>query len=408
MKSDLIIKELCKGIDNIVGLEDLKKKLDEGRVLNIKFGLDPTAPDIHLGHTVILRKLRFLQDLGHNINIIIGDFTARIGDPTGRSKVRKSLSEEEVIANSKTYFEQVFKILDKEKTKILYNSHWLKEVDLEKIIELSSILTVSRMLERDDFKKRFRNQIPIGIHEFLYPLLQAYDSIVTKSDLEFGGTEQTFNILLGRSMQKHFNMSEQVAIFLPLLKGLDGVEKMSKSLNNYIGITEDKDTMFKKSMEIPDSLIIEYFNLVTNASHSAIKEYSERLHNGENPKNIKLILAKEIVTLYHGEKDAERAFNNFIDVYSNGNIPQNIPNLNIKQSKDSKDTSDKEKKIRVSDIIDSIVKEGYVSSKNDFKRLLLGSGVRVNGKIINSIEDSVFNGDVIKIGKKKFLKIILQ
>ena len=269
-----------KGVLELISEEELEKKLRrsivENAPLTIKLGLDPSAPDIHLGHTVVLRKVRQMQEFGHRAVIIIGDFTGKIGDPTGRSKTRKQLTKEQVEENAATYMEQIFKVLDREKTEVYFNSEWLAKLNFEEIIRLAAGTTVARLLEREDFSKRYHNQEPIGLHEFFYPLMQAYDSVQIGADLELGGTDQTFNILMGRTLQKTFGKEQQIAIFLPLLEGLDGVEKMSKSLNNYIGIDEEPQVMFKKAMEVPDNLILRYFELVTDMHPNEIKKLKER------------------------------------------------------------------------------------------------------------------------------------
>ena len=309
-----------KGVLELISEEELEKKLRrsivENAPLTIKLGLDPSAPDIHLGHTVVLRKVRQMQEFGHRAVIIIGDFTGKIGDPTGRSKTRKQLTKEQVEENAATYMEQIFKVLDREKTEVYFNSEWLAKLNFEEIIRLAAGTTVARLLEREDFSKRYHNQEPIGLHEFFYPLMQAYDSVQIGADLELGGTDQTFNILMGRTLQKTFGKEQQIAIFLPLLEGLDGVEKMSKSLNNYIGIDEEPQVMFKKAMEVPDNLILRYFELVTDMHPNEIKKLKERLDAGENPRGIKLLLAREITMLYHGQEQAEKAEEYFYTVFS--------------------------------------------------------------------------------------------
>ncbi len=292
-----------QGAANLVGEEELEAKLENsiltGKPLTVKFGMDPSAPDLHIGHAVALRKLKQLQDMGHTIVIVIGDFTAKIGDPTGRAKGRKAMTEQEVLMNARTYQEQVFNILDREKTKVRYNGEWLEQLQFDEVLKLASTITVARMLERDDFEKRFRNNVAIGLHEFFYPLMQAYDSVVLKADLELGGTDQTFNVLMGRSLQKDRGMDPQAALFMPILEGTDGVEKMSKSLGNYIGIYEDAKTMFRKVMQIPDFIIIKYFELATDILPEELDEIKEALSEGQNPKESKLLLARTITSLYH-------------------------------------------------------------------------------------------------------------
>ena len=299
---------ILKGVDTIVSEEALLSKLqkskEKGKPLVVKLGLDPTAPDIHLGHTVVLRKMKQLQDLGHQVVIVIGDFTGKIGDPTGKSKTRKVLSDEQVKINATTYCTQMFKILDEQKTQVRFNSEWLSRLNFEEVLRLSATTTVARMLERQDFANRFANNQPISIHEFFYPLMQAYDSIALEADIELGGTDQTFNILMGRTLQKQRDQEQQVAMFMPILAGLDGVEKMSKSLGNYIGVDEAPEVMFKKVMEVPDDLIVQYFNLVTDLHPDEIGKLEERMKQGENPRNIKILLAEEITRLYHGDAGA--------------------------------------------------------------------------------------------------------
>ncbi|MGL5152419.1 MAG: tyrosine--tRNA ligase [Clostridium sp.] len=390
---------ILKGVNEIIGLEELKDKLIEckktGKELIVKLGLDPSAPDIHLGHTVVLRKIKQLQDLGHKAVIIIGDFTGMIGDPTGKSKARKALSKEEVLENAKTYEEQIFKVLDKEKTEVRFNSEWLSKLNLEDVIKLASTMTVARMLERDDFKKRFDNNMPISIHEFFYPLMQGFDSVELKADIELGGTDQRFNVLMGRMLQKEFKQEPQSTIFMPLLEGIDGVEKMSKSLGNYIGIDEDANKMFEKTMAIPDSLIIKYFELVTDVKPQRIKEIKADLDEGRvNPRDIKLLLAKEIVELYHGKDEAIKAEERFRMIFQKREIPNDIPTI----KSDGKLA-----------LIDLIINSGIIKGKNEARRLATQGGIKINEEKIVDLniikEDKEF---VIQIGKKKFLKIISE
>ncbi|MDM5250801.1 tyrosine--tRNA ligase [Lysinibacillus sp. G4S2] len=311
LKPEEQLEIIQKGVDKIVNAEELLAKLEhsfkEQKPLTIKLGLDPSAPDIHLGHAVVLRKIKQMQDLGHRVVIIIGDFTGRIGDPTGKAKGRVALSDDIVKENAKTYCEQIFKILDNEKTTVRFNSEWLSKLTFEEVIKLAATTSVARILERDDFQKRYNSQVPIGIHEFFYPLMQAYDSVEISADIELGGTDQTFNILMGRTLQKHLGYEKQIAIFMPLLEGLDGVEKMSKSLGNYIGVNEAPEVMFKKVMEVPDALIIKYFELATDEHPKVIEEVKNRLSKGENPRDIKLELAEIITTLYYGEEATKGA-----------------------------------------------------------------------------------------------------
>lgn len=393
------LKIIMKGVETLVNEEELRQKLqlslEQNKPLIIKLGLDPSAPDIHLGHAVVLRKIKQMQDLGHEAVIIIGDFTGRIGDPTGKSKGRTQLSTEQIKENAQTYCEQIFKVLDKDKTKICFNSEWLSKLNFEEVIKLASTTTVARMLERDDFKKRYKNNIPIGIHEFFYPLMQAYDSIAIDADIELGGTDQTFNILMGRTLQKSKGIKPQVAMFMPILEGLDGVEKMSKSLGNYIGVNEPAEVMFKKVMEIPDDLIIKYYTLATDEHPDTINEIKKKLEEGENPKNIKIQLALIITGLYHNEKDTLKAFEYFQTVFEHKLMPHQIPKLVIDLQKDL-----------LSDIIERLVEENYVSSKSEFRRLLNQGGIRVNEEKINDLNMVIACNDIIQIGKKQFIQII--
>ncbi|MDP3560144.1 MAG: tyrosine--tRNA ligase, partial [Legionellaceae bacterium] len=308
MIKDVILGELSRGCDEVLLAEEFEKKIQLGKPLVIKAGFDPTAPDLHLGHTVLLNKLRQFQDAGHKVIFLIGDFTALIGDPTGKNVTRKPLSKEEVLLNSKTYQSQVFKILNPEQTEIAYNSTWLNELGAEGLIRLAGSYTVARMLERDDFQKRYSSGQPIAIHEFLYPLLQGYDSVVLKADVELGGTDQKFNLLMGRELQKHFGLAPQVVMTMPLIEGLDGVKKMSKSLDNYIGVDESAENMFGKIMSISDVLMWRYWELVTLRATADIEKMRyATLHEGLNPRDVKVALAQEIVTRFHNAAAAEKA-----------------------------------------------------------------------------------------------------
>jgi tyrosyl-tRNA synthetase len=393
------IKIIGKGAANIVSLEELKEKLKKSEIENkplvIKLGLDPSAPDIHLGHAVVLRKIKQMQDLGHQAVIVIGDFTGKIGDPTGKSKARKALSTEQVMENALTYQKQILKILDKDKTEIKFNSEWLSKLNFEEVLKLAATTTVARMLEREDFKNRYSNNIPIGIHEFFYPLMQAYDSIALKADIELGGTDQTFNILMGRTLQKSIGMEEQIAIFMPILEGLDGIEKMSKSLGNYIGINDAPEIMFKKIMEIPDNLIIKYFELATDEHPDKIAQFEKELANGKNPRDIKFELAKIITGLYHTEKDTLAAIEYFETVFKNGNLPDIIPQIIIPENCNL-----------LKEIGPLLVKAGFTPSNNEFRRLVVQGGVQINkSKVYDFDNASIKNGDIIKLGKKKFIQI---
>ena len=390
------IRIIQKGADEVINLQELEEKLiksqQENRPLIVKLGLDPTAPDIHLGHAVVLRKMKQLQDLGHKVIIIIGDFTGMIGDPTGKSKARKQLTKEEVMKNAKTYEKQIFKILDKGKTELRFNSEWLAKLNFRDVIELSSKYTVARMLEREDFKNRFNNQMSIGIHEFFYPLMQAYDSIEIKADIELGGTDQRFNILMGRTLQKEYNQDTQIAIFMPILEGIDGIEKMSKSLGNYIGINESPREMYSKIMQIPDDLIIKYFELATDIHPDEIDEIKKIIKEGKvNPRDIKMKLSWEIVALYNNDSEATLAEECFKKLFQKNEIPEDIPHINI-TSKES--------------IIDAITKSKLVGSKSEARRLIDQGGVKVNGEKIKDFNNLILsNEDIIQVGKRKFVRV---
>ena len=390
------LKIIKKGAELIVNEEELKLKLEKSlknnKSLIIKLGLDPSAPDIHLGHAVVLRKIKQMQDLGHKAVIVIGDFTGKIGDPTGKAKGRKALTDEEVLKNAETYKNQIFKVLDKNKTEVKFNSEWLSKLNFDDVLKLAGTTTVARMLERDDFQKRYNNNVPIGIHEFFYPLMQAYDSIALEADIELGGTDQTFNILMGRTLQKTRGQEQQIAMFMPILEGLDGIEKMSKSLGNYIGVNEPANVMFKKVMEVPDELIIKYFELATDEHPDQIEKIKERLYNGENPRNIKLELAKIITALYHSKEELNEAIEFYNTAFSKKEIPDNIPELNFSGN-------------TLKDILDDLLREKYIPSKKEFTRLLSQGGVQLNGDKINDINIVIKSNDVLKIGKKKFVKL---
>ncbi|EKQ57130.1 MULTISPECIES: tyrosine--tRNA ligase [unclassified Clostridium] len=394
------IEIIKKGAAEIVDIDELREKLlkseRENRPLRIKLGLDPTAPDIHLGHAVVLRKIKQMQDLGHTAIIIIGDFTGKIGDPTGKSKTRKPLTQEQVLENALTYKRQIFKVLDKEKTEIRFNSEWLSKLNFEEVLKLAATTTVARMLERDDFKKRYTNNTPIGIHEFFYPLMQGYDSVALNADIELGGTDQTFNILMGRTLQKNKGMEQQIAILMPILEGLDGVEKMSKSLGNYIGIQENSEIMFKKVMEIPDNLIIKYFELATDEHPNRIEEIKEDLRNGKNPRDVKFELAKIITSLYHTDEETKAAMKYFEDVFMKGNLPDTMPEIIVPIECST-----------LREIGKILVKNNFLSSANEFKRLVNQGGVYINNQKVTDLENtSIVNGNIIRLGKKKFVKVV--
>ncbi len=389
---------ILKGVEEIFNEDEMRAKLERsdkiGEPLIIKLGLDPSAPDIHLGHTVVLRKMRQFQDMGHDVRLLIGDFTGRIGDPTGKSKARVALTEEQVMENAKTYEKQILKVLDPERTTIVFNSHWLGKLNFTEVIRLASNLTVARMLERDDFKKRYESHTPISVHEFFYPLMQGYDSVELKADVELGGTDQKFNLLMGRTLQREYGQEPQVAITLPIIEGLDGVNKMSKSLGNYIGIDEPAEVMYKKVMEIPDGLIIKYYNLLTDVHPDEVDKIQARLDDGENPRDIKMELAKEITRLYYGEEGAQKAEDEFKSVFQKGNIPENIFTVEVDTEK--------------IDIPSAIVESGMIQSKSELNRLLKQGGVKINGEKVESLFGQPGDELVIQLGKKKFIKLIVK
>lgn len=394
------LRIIRQGAVSLVGEEELEAKLERSirrnRPLTIKFGMDPSAPDIHLGHAVVLRKLKQMQDLGHTIIIVIGDFTGKIGDPTGKSKGRRAMTDREVMENAQTYQDQVFHILDREKTQVRFNGEWLELLKLDEILKLASTITVARMLERDDFEKRFRGGIPIGLHEFFYPLMQAYDSVALEADLELGGTDQTFNILMGRSLQKDKGMEPQSALFMPILVGTDGVEKMSKSLGNYIGIDEDARTMFHKVMQIPDSVIIRYFELTTDILPEELDRIRERLADGENPKNVKLVLARTVTSLYHSAEETAAAERFFEEAFTKKEIPREVDNIQIVLEQGN-----------LFDCIRPLVQGGLVSSGSELRRLISQGGVQKNGVRVKDLSEKIQSGDVLQIGKKRFVRMEL-
>lgn len=394
MNIEETMKIMLKGAENYTDVKEIKEKLEkvqkENRPLTIKLGLDPSAPDIHLGHAVVLRKMKQLQDLGHQVVLIIGDFTGMIGDPTGKSKTRNQLTKEQVEENAKTYQEQILKILDPEKTTVKFNSEWLGKLNFRDIIQLSCNTTVARMLERDDFQKRYTSNQPIALHEFFYPLMQGYDSVAIKSDLELGGTDQTFNILMGRNIQKDYGQDPQITLFMPLLEGLDGVNKMSKSLGNYIGINEDANTMYEKAMKIPDELIIKYYNLCTDMHPDEVAKIEQRLANGENPRDIKMELAKEITRLYHNEELAANAEEHFKTAFQKQEAPEDIPELQF-----------------TNNLVDTIMQCGKYPSKGELRRLFTQGAVKLNGEKLTDFNKELNAGEtIIQIGKGNFYKII--
>lgn len=380
-----------RGVVEIIEEEELLKKLKEGRPLKLKAGFDPTAPDLHLGHTVLLQKLRQFQQLGHEVYFVIGDFTAMIGDPTGRSETRPPLSREEVLENAKTYEHQVFKILDPEKTNIVFNSTWLSGLGTEGIIKLAGKYTVARMLERDDFSKRFREGVPIYIHEFIYPLLQGYDSVFLKADVELGGTDQKFNLLVGRDLQRAFGQEPQVCITLPLLVGLDGVRKMSKSYQNYVAIQEEPESMFGKIMSISDDLMWDYYTLLTDYTEEEIENFKKNLH----PMDAKKKLAHFIVERFHGKEQADKALEFFVKTFSEREFPEDAPIIEVPYGL----------KRRAYELLFEL---GIESSKNSARRVVEGGGLRINGaKVEDPNQEIEIKGELrLQVGKKRFYRVV--
>jgi len=400
------LKIIKRGTEEIISEEELIKKIEKSRKektpLRVKQGFDPNAPDIHLGHTVGLRKMRQFQDLGHDIYFLIGDFTGMIGDPSGKSVTRKQLTEEEVKRNAETYKKQVFKILNPERTKVVFNSHWLKKLSFSEVLKVCSKYTVARMLERDDFSNRYKGGKPIGIHEFMYPLMQGYDSVAMQADIELGGTDQKFNLLVGRDIQREYNQEPQVIITLPLLEGTDGLEKMSKSLNNYIGIDESPQEIYGKAMSVPDNLMIRYFELVTDVSLDEINRIKIGLgSNNLHPRDVKKRLAREITKLYHGQRAATIAEEEFEKVFKNKLYPEEMKELILRKD------NLKEGNIW---LIKLIALSGVVSSNSEARRLVEQGGVRINGEKVNdsNLDLTVEEGMILKIGKLNFIRLIIK
>lgn len=388
------LAELKRGTDQLFSEQDLIEKLKENRPLRIKLGADPTAPDIHLGHTVVLNKLRQFQNFGHHVMFLIGDFTATVGDPSGKNATRPPLSREDVLRNAETYKEQIFKILDPEKTEIVFNSDWLGELGTVGMIRLASNYTVARMLERDDFKKRFTNNQPIAIHEFIYPLLQGHDSVHLKADVELGGTDQTFNLLIGRELQKSDGQKPQVAITLPLLVGLDGEKKMSKSLGNYIGVTEAPNEMFGKIMSISDDLMWDWYDLLSFRPLSEIAQFKQEVAEGRNPRDVKVLLAKEITARFHSEADADTAEQAFINRFQKGAIPDEMPEFTF------------EGEIGLANLLKEA---GLVSSTSEAIRMVNQGGVKIDGEKVEDAKAVISASTAVyQVGKRKFARVTVK
>ena len=367
--------------------EDLEEKIKSGKKLVIKLGADPSRPDLHIGHSVVLRVLRQFQDMGHEVVFVVGDFTAMIGDPSGKSKTRPSLTFEQTQKSAETYLEQATKILDKERTRIAYNSEWLSKMTFEDVIKLAGKYTVARIMERDDFKNRFENNLPLSMHELLYPLMQGYDSVALNADIEIGGTDQTFNLLVGRELQRNYGQAPQIVMTFPLLVGLDGKEKMSKSLDNYIGISEAPFKKFEKSMKIPDDVLRQYFELATDLPMAEIDE----IMSGDI-RDAHVRFAKELIYMYDSPEDFEAAQNKYKEIAS-GEIPEDIPTIEIEETS--------------MNICELLVKVGFASSKGDAKRMIAGNGVKINSEIQTDIraDIEIVDGKVVQFGKNRFVRI---
>lgn len=398
-------ESLKRGTVEIVPEDEFRQKIIDSVATNtplkVKLGLDPSAPDIHVGHTVVLHKLRQFQEHGHQVQLIIGDFTGRIGDPTGKSETRKQLTEEDVKRNAETYRKQIFKILDPDKTRVYFNSEWLSPLTFADVVQLSAKVTVARMLERDDFSKRYSGGLPIHIHEFFYPLMQGYDSVALKSDVELGGTDQKFNLLMGRTLQKEYGVNTQVTLMMPLIEGLDGVNKMSKSLGNYIGIDEEPNEIYGKAMSVPDELMVKYFELATDLSNEDLQALRQGLANGSvHPRDTKMRLAYTLVRMYHGEEAAKEAEHRFITVFQQRALPEDIAEAEL-SSAELEDGA-----IRLTKLL---VVLGLQSSNGEAKRSVQGGAVKLNEEKIAdpNANISVKDGDILQVGKRKFAKIKL-
>lgn len=382
-----------RGADELLVEAELIEKLKSGRPLRIKAGFDPTAPDLHLGHTVLINKLRHFQDLGHHVMFLIGDFTGMIGDPTGKNATRPPLSREQILENAQTYREQVFKILDPEKTEVCFNSTWFEPMGAAGMIKLAALHTVARMLERDDFSKRYAANQSIAIHEFLYPLCQGYDSVAMKADVELGGTDQKFNLLVGRELQKHYGQPPQSVLMMPLLEGLDGTNKMSKSLGNYVGINEPPDEIFGKVMSISDGLMWRYFDLLSFRSGEEISSFRQQVADGANPRDVKFELAKELVARFHGASASEKALLNFVARFQRSEMPEEMPEVFVPAG-----------------LAPQVLKQaGLVASTSEAMRMIDGGAVRINGEKLadKSMRIEVGETVVLQVGKRKFVRVTL-
>lgn len=391
------LQQIQRGADEILVESELIKKLKKGKPLKIKAGFDPTAPDLHLGHTVLINKLRQFQDLGHEVQFLIGDFTAMIGDPTGKSATRPPLTREDVLENAKTYEHQVFKILDAQKTTVLFNSQWMGEMKASDMIQLAARHTVARMLERDDFNKRYKGGQSIAVHEFLYPLVQGYDSVAMKSDVELGGTDQKFNLLVGRQLQESYGLEPQICLTMPILEGLDGVQKMSKSLKNYIGITDEPNDMFGKIMSVSDELMWRYFELLSFRSMSEIEKFQHEVKQGKNPRDIKFLLAEEIITRFHNADAARAAQQDFINRFAKGVMPDEMPEITITLTE------------QVIGIASMLKQANLTSSTSESYRMIQQGAVKIDGEKIEDKAIELKKGQIVvaQVGKRKFARVTL-
>lgn len=389
---------LSRGAEEILLEQDLRERLAEGKPLRVKAGFDPTAPDLHLGHTVLLQKLRAFQELGHHVLFLIGDFTGMIGDPTGKNATRKPLTRDEVEANARTYEAQVFKVLDRKNVEVRFNSEWMGDMRAAEVVKLAAKYTVARMLERDDFQKRYRSEQPIALHEFLYPLVQGYDSVALRADLELGGTDQKFNLLVGRELQKQYGQRAQIVMTMPLLEGTDGVQKMSKSLGNYIGINESPDVMFGKLMSISDDLMWRYFELLSFESMQTISRWRSEVSEGFNPRDIKFRLGSELVARYHGREAAEQALQNFVARFQRGQLPDNLPEKEL-QSSDG----------RIA-ITLALKESGLTKSTSEAIRKIREGGVRLDGERVDDPGICLNTGvtAILQLGKRHAIRVVVR
>ena len=390
-----ILNQIKRGSDELLLEAELVKKLEQGRPLRVKAGFDPTAPDLHLGHTVLLNKMRQLQDLGHHALFLIGDFTGMIGDPTGKNATRPPLTREQVLANAESYREQVFKVLDPDKTEVVFNSSWMDQFSAVDMIKLAATHTVAQMLERDDFGKRYRASQPIAIHEFIYPLVQGYDSVVLKADIELGGTDQKFNLLMGRELQRHFGQPPQCVLTMPLLEGLDGINKMSKSLGNYVGITDTPQDMFGKLMSVSDDLMWRYFDLLSFRSLAQIANFREEAEQGRNPRDIKVLLAQEIVARFHSQRAAEGALVEFEARFKQGVLPDDMPEIAVQSTNGG---------IAIANLLKQA---GLVASTSEALRMIDQGGVKLDGEKVSDKALQIKAGTVVvaQVGKRKFGRV---